>query len=268
MKRIEIHQFNNLQQHDAIFFTKEGIIVDKLSGSPFMGFYSTTQKLKININEVYLDATILIVACELCASDKISDEFTVVPPKNFLTTAKQETHHQILRAIHWLTWNNKTPFCSQCGDPLIKVLNLLEKKCGTCGSLFYPSLSPAVLVLVQRENQVLLARSAHFKPGVYSAFAGFIDLGESAEDAAHREVMEEAGIRIADLKYFGSQSWPFPSSFMIAFTAHYLTGNLTIQQNEIEDARWFDAQDLPALPSYPSISRALIDSWLRKHPMY
>lgn len=117
------------------------------------------------------------------------------------------------------------------------------------------------MVLIQRNHQVLLARSAHFKPGIYSAIAGFIDIGESAEEAVYREVKEEVGIEISKLEYFGSQSWPFPNSFMIAFKAHYLSGELSINPNEIEDAKWFDIDDLPAIPSYPSISRKLIDSW-------
>src|ERR1700722_8943106 len=110
------------------------------------------------------------------------------------------------------------------------------------------------MVLIQKGNEILLGRSAHFKPGVYSALAGFIDIGETAEMAAHREVKEEVGLEITELEYFGSQSWPFPDSFMLAFKAKYLRGEINIDTKELEDARWFNLNNLPAIPPHPSIS--------------
>ena len=118
------------------------------------------------------------------------------------------------------------------------------------------------MVLIKRDDRILLARSPHFRPGMYSAIAGFVEIGESAETAVHREVMEEVGINIRDLTYFGSQSWPFPASFMIAFTAHYAGGEILIDRSEIEDAKWFSVHDLPDLPLPPTIVRSLIDSLL------
>lgn len=122
------------------------------------------------------------------------------------------------------------------------------------------------MVLIQKEDKILLARSPHFQPGFYSAIAGFIDLGETAEHAAHREVKEELGIEITDLEYFSTQTWPFPDSFMIAFKAKYLDGELKLDENEIEDAGWFGAQDLPMLPPSSSIARQLIESVVNKLP--
>jgi NAD+ diphosphatase len=138
----------------------------------------------------------------------------------------------------------------------------LEKKCKACDLSFLPNLSPAIMVLLKRENEILLARSPHFRQGMYSALAGFIDLGETAECAVHREVQEEVGLKVKSLQYFGSQSWPFPNSFMIAFTAEYLSGEIIMEPNEIEDAKWFNIHNIPDLPSMPSISRRLIDSVL------
>lgn len=260
MKVIEIHQINDFINHDAIFFTEEGIIVKQMTQSPLINFLHLTQKLSMDFNTIYLDGHVLIVSCQLSLNAEFKKEFSIYPAKFFLTTTKENIQKQMLRAIHWLTWSDRVQYCSQCGDLLTKIPDLMEKQCRSCSLSCFPNLAPAVIVLVQKNHQILLARSAHFKPGIYSALAGFIDIGESAEEAVYREVQEEVGIKISQLEYFGSQSWPFPNSFMIAFKAHYLSGEISIDPNEIEDAGWFDIDDLPALPSYPSISRKLIDS--------
>ena len=135
------------------------------------------------------------------------------------------------------------------------------KECIFCEQSFFPRFSPAVMVLVHKEDKILLARSYRFPPGDYSAIAGFIELGESAEQAAHREVKEEVGIEITNLRYFSSQAWPFPDSFMIAFKADYLSGELILEPDEIEDAKWFSRNDLPNLPPSVSIARELINSF-------
>ena len=116
--------------------------------------------------------------------------------------------------------------------------------------------------MIQRGDEILLARGPQHPPGMYTVLAGFIDLGESAEQTVHREVYEEVGLEVANLKYFGSQSWPFPDSFMIAFTAEYLRGDVNIDPNEIEDARWFHRDQLPLLPPPSTLSRKLIDDFL------
>jgi NAD+ diphosphatase len=124
----------------------------------------------------------------------------------------------------------------------------------------YPRLAPAVMMLVRRGRELLLGRSPHFQPGVYSALAGFVDPGETLEDCVAREVMEEVGVTVGKLRYFGSQSWPFPHSLMIAFFADYAGGDIVPQSEEIEDAQWFNVDALPELPMAISISRRLIDA--------
>lgn len=260
MKVIDIHKLKDFEQHDAIFFTEEGIIVNQFTQSPFMSF-STFKKLEIDVKAVYLDGHTLIVSCQFSSCINHSGQFSIYPAKTFLTITPANTQERMLRAIHWLTWNEKSKYCSACGNVLQKLHDVMEKKCQSCDLSFFPNLSPAIMVLIQKDHQVLLARSAHFKPGIYSAIAGFIDIGESAEEAVHREVKEETGLEISQLEYFGTQSWPFPNSFMIAFKAQYLSGNLTIDPNELEDAQWFDIDNIPTLPSNPGISRRLIDSW-------
>ena len=263
MKIIEIHQLSDFADHNAMFFINEGIIVDCITSSPLMHFSSAVTKLGINsIDIVYLDNNILVIQCQFSLQTKqlFKNHFHVYSAKSFLTKTNEKIQHQILRAVHWLTWDTKMQYCSKCGCKLQKIHSLVEKKCNSCNLSFFPNLSPAVMVLIQRNHEILLARSPHFKSGMYSAIAGFVDIGETAESAVHREVKEEVGLKISKLEYFGSQSWPFPNSFMIAFKAHYLQGDLVIDPNEIEDARWFKLNDLPELPSYASISRKLIES--------
>ena len=150
--------------------------------------------------------------------------------------------------------------------------NELAMLCPACGLLAYPRISPAVMVLVRDGDQLLLGRSPHFKPGVFSALAGFVEPGETLEECAAREVREEVGVDIANLRYFQSQPWPFPNSLMVAFFADYAGGTITPDPNEIEEAGWFALDALPILPEPISIARRLIDAALagtpapRQHP--
>lgn len=159
-----------------------------------------------------------------------------------------------------IEWRRTHRFCGACGCPTLRCPHERAVQCPRCRHRSYPRISPAMMVLVQREDQLLLASNINFPPGRYSALAGFLEAGESVEAAIHREVHEEVGIRIHRLRYFGSQSWPFPHSLMIAFNADWLDGDIRIDEHEISDARWFSPHELPDLPPAGiSISRALID---------
>ena len=130
--------------------------------------------------------------------------------------------------------------------------------------MHYPRLSPAAIVLVRRGDRILLARSSGFPKEMYSVLAGFVEPGESIEDAVAREIREEVGIGVENVTYFGSQPWPFPNSLMIGFTADYADGELAPDPDEIEDAGWYTASDLPRLPPETSIARAMIDDFVNQ----
>jgi NAD+ diphosphatase len=168
------------------------------------------------------------------------------------------------RASEIVEWERAHRFCGRCGGRTEACGEALARRCTNCGALHYPRLAPAVLVCVTRGDRLLLARSPHFPAGMYSTLAGFVEPGESLEEAAAREVREEVGIEIADLRYFGSQPWPFPSSLMVAFTAEHAGGELRPDEVEIEDVRWFAADALPAVPPVLSLARAMIDAWVRE----
>jgi NAD+ diphosphatase len=133
------------------------------------------------------------------------------------------------------------------------------KECPGCGFLSFPRISPAVIVLVEKENRVLLARVKRFTTELYSVLAGFVEPGETLEETVRREVEEEVGIKVKNLRYFGSQPWPFPDSLMIGFTADYESGEIKIDETEIADAGWYDPDRLPTIPGKISIARELID---------
>lgn len=166
------------------------------------------------------------------------------------------------RANQLLDWQAQHRFCGRCGTATAMKSGEFAMQCPDCGLVAYPRISPAVMVLVRDGDRLLLARSPHFKPGVFSALAGFVEPGETLEECAVREVREEVGIEIANLRYFRSQPWPFPNSLMVAFFADYAGGTLTPDLDEIEAADWFSGEALPLLPDRVSIARRLIDAAL------
>lgn len=247
---------------DGWFFSGDKILVKSQSKDSILPLQDTVDDLAINILDVCVDNNKLILNCEIGATDEqlLDKGYVTYNVKKFLPELNSEAQSQILRAYHWRNWHSQAKFCGTCGSGLENKIDSAEKKCSTCKTSVFPRFSPAVMVLIQKEDKILLARSPHFQPGFYSAIAGFIDLGETAEQAAHREVKEELGLEITDLEYFSTQTWPFPDSFMIAFKAKYLRGELKPDEKEIEDARWFGAEDLPLLPPSASIAKQLIES--------
>jgi NAD+ diphosphatase len=169
------------------------------------------------------------------------------------------------RGLHLLDWSHKTRFCKRCGSVMQPKPGPPARECPQCGYLSFPRISPAVIVLVEKDNQCLLASSPRFKGDFYSVLAGFAEPGETLEETVAREVREETGIEVTDIRYFGSQPWPFPDSLMIGFTARYAGGEIRVDGEEIMDARWFTADQLPNIPGKISIARQLIDWFVGKH---
>ncbi|BCR06344.1 NADH pyrophosphatase [Desulfuromonas versatilis] len=162
-----------------------------------------------------------------------------------------------------LHWKSNSGFCSKCGAPTDPLPGEWGRKCRMCGYSHFPHIHPCVIVIVRRPGQVLLTRKAEWPEGRYSLVAGFVDFGECLEEAVAREVREETGVRVQNVRYLGSQSWPFPSQLMTGFTAEYLDGEVVVEEKELEDARWFDVDRLPTLPPKRSIARYLIDNFCR-----
>ena len=163
------------------------------------------------------------------------------------------------RAVQIMAWHSTHQFCGRCATPTIQLPTERAKRCPNCELRQYPRLSPAVIMLIYKEEQLLLARAPRFRNGMYSVLAGFVEPGESLEETVARETREEVGIEIKNIRYFGSQPWPFPNSLMLGFTAEYAGGEIVPEPGEIEDAAWFDKTSLPPVPGELSIARKLID---------
>lgn len=162
------------------------------------------------------------------------------------------------RAKGLLHFHSKTRFCSVCGKSLKLDEKLVAKKCPKCKNLIFPRIEPAIIVLINKGDEYLLAKHAQRNQDVYTCLAGFVETGETIEAAVHREIMEETGIKVKNLRYVASQSWPFPDQLMFAFRAEYDSGEIKIQKDELQDARWFNKNDLPNIPPAGSVAHNLI----------
>ncbi|MDQ2725204.1 MAG: NAD(+) diphosphatase [Actinomycetota bacterium] len=166
------------------------------------------------------------------------------------------------RAVQLVEWVRTNRFCGRCGTETIDASGERARRCPACGLTAYPRLAPAVIVLIRREDEALLALGRGFKNRMFSALAGFVEPGENLEEAVRREVLEEVGVTVGGVTYVGSQPWPFPHSLMIGFEAEWEAGEIAVDGNEILEAGWFRKESLPSIPPPMSIARSLIDRWI------
>lgn len=169
------------------------------------------------------------------------------------------------RAVQIVEWDRTHQYCGRCGTRNETKADERAKRCPKCQLLSFPRLSPAIIVMVERDGKILLARSPHFPTKMYSVLAGFVEPGETIEECVAREIKEEVGITVDNIRYFASQPWPFPNSLMLGFTAEYAEGEIEVDGVEIAEAAWFSPDAMPSIPGRISISRRLIDYFLDKH---
>lgn len=169
------------------------------------------------------------------------------------------------RAYQILNWDHHHQYCGRCATSMIQKEDERAKFCPKCNLIVYPGISPAVITAIIKGNEILLAHATHFAGNMYSAIAGFVEPGETLEETVKREVYEEVGLRIKNIKYFGNQPWPFPNSLMIAFTSEYESGEISVDGNEISQAGWYTVHNLPQIPGRISIARQLIDWFIDNH---
>ncbi|HEV2613132.1 MAG TPA: NAD(+) diphosphatase [Gammaproteobacteria bacterium] len=231
---------------------------------------STAQKLNLSIiskHDIgnYHNKPCFGVEVEFNENQTLPDNLKFMPLRQAaLTILSQELFHLAGRAAQIIEWHKTHQFCGKCGVKLFESKVERAKVCPDCNYHFYPRISPSIIVLIKRGKEILLARSPHFSEKIYSTLAGFIEPGESAEEAVHREVLEEVGLRVKNLKYRGSQPWPFPNSLMLGYTAEHAAGEIVIDGVEIEDAGWFSVDKLPQLPYKISIAHELINLFINQ----
>lgn len=205
----------------------------------------------------------------------LPSEFFLISLRQFMWESKTQSEKQnfvpskisslACRAHSLLELRATYRFCPSCGGKLIDDNFFTAKKCAICGKQLFPRLEPAIIVLVSKGDDVLLVKNKNRTRDVYSCVAGFVEAGESAEQCVEREVMEETGIQIQNVRYIKSQSWPFPDQLMLAFRAEYLGGKIKVQEEELDDAAWFKKDSLPPLPFEGSVAYNLISTFMAEN---
>ena len=206
---------------------------------------------------------------ESCIAGFVSED--VVLPQNFESIDLRASYgcitneEYVLAGKGWelLFWNSHTRFCGDCGSKMRRH-SAISKICSRCGREIFPQLSPAVLVLVRKGEEALLVHARNFKRPFYGLVAGFVETGESLEECVAREVMEETNLKVKNIRYFGSQAWPYPANLMIGFTADYESGEIKFADHELSDGGFFNRENHPSIPTPPSLAREMIDHWLNE----
>jgi len=260
--QMELKKFDDVSNNAYWFiFYNDELLVNENAGSPNIPFISANDMVDFELTEVQdigsLDGHTCYVAS--LATKNIPTGFALKGVRQLYGHTDDRFFWFAFRAFHVLYWLKNNKFCGCCGCRMNVLATELAVECVHCNHLEYPRISPAIIVAVVKDHQILLAHSTRFPAGMFSVIAGYVDPGETLEDCVRRELQEEVGIEVSNIKYFGNQPWPFPDSLMVAFTAEYAHGIITVDNVEIVEADWFSAHDLPNIPPKESIARKLID---------
>lgn len=246
---------------DYLIFSDNNLLVKKTNNN-LLTLPSDISSIRNHLTIVKEDNAIFVAYIDKAQLD---ENWTMIDFRQALAAFDQRISQQMIYYLQLIHYYKLHHYCGICSHSLTRQKNSLFLICEKCQHEVYPKLAPSIIVRIMKDNKILLARSPHFPPGMWGLIAGFVELGESLEDALHREVMEEVGITVENIQYWGSQSWPMPtSSLMIGFTAEYKSGELKIDQHEIEQAGFFDKEEvLEKLPRNSSIARMMIDDYLK-----
>ncbi|HSA30751.1 MAG TPA: NAD(+) diphosphatase [Candidatus Omnitrophota bacterium] len=242
-------------------FRGEELLVEKNTGGIVFPFLTERETKGLALTDTRLIGSLdeKPCFCAAAAGRAVSDGYEWAGLRDVYLNAERPLSELAGYARQILDWNRNFRFCGRCGGETAALNTEHARVCEPCGLISYPRISPAVIVAVLKGDQILLARSSKYSdPQMYSVLAGFLEPGESLEECARREILEEAGIEVGNIQYFKSQSWPFPDCLMIGFTAEYQSGDLQVDGEEIVEAGWFKADALPKVPTRRSISSELI----------
>ncbi|MNM16743.1 NADH pyrophosphatase [compost metagenome] len=187
------------------------------------------------------------------------------PLRSLYEAMDEDLFHLAGKAVQLLAWDETHLFCGRCGTQTVPSEAEWSRKCPECGLVSYPRIAPAVITAVLKGDEILLAHAGHFQNNMYGLIAGFVEPGETLEDCVQREIMEEVGLKVTNIRYFGSQQWPFPHSLMVGFLADYESGEIAVDGEEIVHADWFRPDSLPVIPAKVSIARKIIDWYIGQY---
>lgn len=208
-----------------------------------------------------------VIARDLHIEEAIPEGYQLVPIRQLITQWSKQQFEQASRAVQLLEWRRNHKFCSHCGTETDVHRSEYAMICPACNYHQYPRVQPCVITVITRgDNEILLAKNAKNKSNMYGLIAGFVEVGETLEEAVQRETMEEIGLNVKNIQYLASQPWPFPSNLMIAFRAEYDSGEIVLQEDEISDAQFFKFDDLPEIPFAGSIAHAMIQHVIHNTP--
>ena len=200
-----------------------------------------------------------VIARDLLAEEPIPEGLQLVPIRQLITSWSKEQFLQASRAVQLLEWRRNHKFCSHCGHPTEVHPTEYAMVCPSCRYHQYPRVNPCIITVITRgDDEILLAKSVHNKTNMYGLIAGFVEVGETLEEAVQREAFEEVGLKLKNIQYMSSQPWPFPSNLMVAFRAEYESGEIKLQEEEIADAQFFKIVQLPEIPFKGSIAHSMI----------
>lgn len=259
--------FSDNKPSDIWFIFKKGNIILKSNEKydPTVTFFSDLDKIYSSLKKTF-SIGILGEKRYLCGE---LDENFIIPP-NFVEITLREagtcldpiSFSMAGKGFQTIDWDSKSIYCGRCGNKLNNKKNRRGKECPQCKLSNYPTICPAIIVAIIKEGKILLVHNARFKDKRYSLVAGFVDINETLEDCVKREVFEEVNIRVKNIKYIKSESWPFPNSVMLGFLAEHDSGEIKVDGEEVVDAGWYDNSNLPVLPPKFTIARQIIDLFL------
>lgn len=250
---------SNIGKNATFFIFRDNTILVKndetksLPTKEIMNLYFEAQSVK----EWFYEPSYNYQACFLESDSPAVQHYCWIPLREFFSL---ETTFSLTaaRAYGLLLWKQKMRFCTKCGHPLQDDKFETARICTHCNELYFPQLSPAIIVLIEKDDTILLARHKNRISTIFTCIAGYVEMGETLEECVQREIKEEVGLSVKNIRYVGSQSWPFPDQIMLAFKATYASGEIVIQPDELEEARWFKKDTLPPIPKPGSIAYKLI----------
>lgn len=261
--------FRKSSAYDLCFALLKGsLLVKKITDDLQIPTFDEIKKLNMNYEGEFFLGEYEGESCfviEISNEISLPEQFEFISLREIGMLMEEEIFEIAGRASEILIWNRNHRFCGRCGTKTEDKKDEMAKICPKCGNIMYPVICPAIIVAITKDDKILLAHNSNFKDNRYSLIAGFVEAGENLKSAVKREVFEEVGIKIKNIRYYKSSPWPFPNSLMVGFFAEYDCGEIKVDENEILDAGWFTKDNLPNLPKKYSLARKIINEFVSEN---